>query len=237
MIVSHRHKFIFLKTRKTAGTSIEVALSRLCGEMDIITPIGREDEAVRQQLGYRGPQNYTIPVRRYGRREWRRLLADGRRTAFYNHIPAHEARPFLSPRIWNSYYKFCFERNPWDRIVSAYFFRRYQTNDAALTFQSFLDQQRPHVLSNYGIYAIEGRVAVDFVGRYERLVEDLQKALAYVGITEPIVLPRLKASARTDKRPYREIITPEQRRFIEERCHAEIELLHYRFEEPATARG
>ena len=31
MIVSHEHKFIFLKTKKTAGTSIELALSELCG--------------------------------------------------------------------------------------------------------------------------------------------------------------------------------------------------------------
>jgi hypothetical protein len=30
MIVSHEHKFIFLKTKKTAGTSIELALSALC---------------------------------------------------------------------------------------------------------------------------------------------------------------------------------------------------------------
>ena len=37
MIISHEHKFIFLKTRKTAGTSIELALSDLCGARDIIT--------------------------------------------------------------------------------------------------------------------------------------------------------------------------------------------------------
>jgi hypothetical protein len=28
--VSHEHKFIFLKTKKTAGTSIELALTQLC---------------------------------------------------------------------------------------------------------------------------------------------------------------------------------------------------------------
>ena len=39
MIVSHKHKFIFLKTKKTAGTSIELALTKLCGDDDIITPL------------------------------------------------------------------------------------------------------------------------------------------------------------------------------------------------------
>ena len=38
MIISHEHKFIFLKTKKTAGTAIEAALSELCGPSCVITP-------------------------------------------------------------------------------------------------------------------------------------------------------------------------------------------------------
>ena len=57
MILSHKHKFIFIKTRKTAGTSIEIALSRFCGKDDIITPISPEDEKIRKKIGVK-PQNY-----------------------------------------------------------------------------------------------------------------------------------------------------------------------------------
>ena len=50
MILSHKYKFIFLKTRKTAGTSLEIALSRFCEEGDINTRIPQEDEKIRAQF-------------------------------------------------------------------------------------------------------------------------------------------------------------------------------------------
>ena len=57
MIVSHEHRFIFVKTHKTGGTSVEIALAEHCGPDDIITPIVEEDEAYRTELGFRGPQH------------------------------------------------------------------------------------------------------------------------------------------------------------------------------------
>ena len=57
MIVSHEHKFIFLKTIKTAGTSIEAALAQICGPDDIITPYREASETDRKG---RGPQNFRF---------------------------------------------------------------------------------------------------------------------------------------------------------------------------------
>ena len=44
MIISHKYKFIFIKTQKTAGSSIELYLSRFCGKDDIIIPMTDEKD-------------------------------------------------------------------------------------------------------------------------------------------------------------------------------------------------
>jgi hypothetical protein len=42
---------------------------------------------------------------------------------FYNHMPAAEVRACLDDRVWRSYFKFAFDRYPWDRQVSFYHHR------------------------------------------------------------------------------------------------------------------
>lgn len=58
MIASFLHRFIFIKTRKTGGTSVEIVLSSWCGPDDICTALAPEDELLRQEYGG-APRNHS----------------------------------------------------------------------------------------------------------------------------------------------------------------------------------
>lgn len=230
MIISHKHRFIFLKTRKTAGTSIELALSHLCGPDDIITPMSPNDEPIR--AGGRGPQNWRVhgwwqSKRPLFERYWFRANAGD--YGFYNHIPATEARELLNDdKVWRSYFKFTFERNPWDRQVSAYHFR-YRRTDNPPPFSSYLHRKRRAWINNYEIYSIDGDPCVDFVGKFESLTADFRKALKEIGLAFDQDLPRAKANFRRSQKHYREYYDDETRGMVGDWYAPEIRLLAYEF--------
>ena len=230
MIVSHKYRFIFLKTAKTAGTSIEIALSKFLGEQDIITPISAPDEVIRRDLGYHGPQNYRVPLRQHRPVELTRAIFLGRRKKFYNHMPAHEVRDMIGEKTWSDYYKFCFERNPFDRVISLYFW--CHKSEPRPTLAEFLDGPEIHLLTQRGIDLYTdstANVCVNRVGRYESLSADLEEIRLAAGLPESLLLPTAKAAHRTDRRHYSELIDAHCRRKIEAIFGRELSLWDYQF--------
>ncbi|MCF6153330.1 MAG: chondroitin 4-O-sulfotransferase [Candidatus Kuenenia stuttgartiensis] len=228
MIISHKYKFIFLKTRKTGGTSIEIALSKFCGDKDIITPIFPEDEMIRKELGYRGPQNYFISYARYSFKDLKNRVLHGEKKKFYNHIPACKVLKCVGIKVWNSYYKFCFERNPWDKSISRYYWdtEKYKLNQP---YEEYILTLSKKFISCYEIYTINGQIAVDKVGLYENLNEEIDMIGQKIGLPEKLVLPRAKGAYRKDKRPYQDLIVDREREYVRNICKNEIQLFGYKF--------
>jgi hypothetical protein len=229
MILSHEHRFIFIKTNKTAGTSIEIALSKFCGPDDVITPISPDDEALRRSLGYRGAQNYRVGFFR-GAGHYLRF---GQWPRFYNHMSAEAVRRLVGEHIWDGYFTFCFERNPWERAVSLFHWRT--RNAEVADFDEFIRAGMLDRLKRKGsdLYTRDGEILVDRVCRYEQFDDELTALSEQIGLPERLEPPHAKGITRT-RRPD-PVIRPEHVEHIAHQFRFEIERFGYRFERQSAS--
>jgi hypothetical protein len=228
MIISHKYKFIFIKTGKTAGTSTEIALSKYLGDNDIITPISLEDEEIRQSLGYRGPQNCWLPIYQYAPRNLVRLLVKRKRKLkYYNHIDAASIKRHIGEAIWNGYYKFCFSRNPWDRAISLYYWRH--KSEPRPAFSDFVKSEglKSIVRRGWDLYSIDGEMVVDRVCAYENLAAELELIRETVGIPESLQLPNAKSKYRQGAKLRPSELREEDVNLIQTVASSEIQLMGY----------
>lgn len=232
MIISHKYKFIFIKTRKTAGSSIQIYLSDHCGENDIVSTIDRPERPYNPR-NYRGLYN-PIPElteRRSARKIARTLGRFFTLKKFQSHIKARDVRKRIPCEIWDNYYKFTVERNPWDKVLSHYHFvrQRYDSYDQNISFEEYLDvAELPY---NYTKYTdLNQNIIVDRVVRYENLNQELGEIFSELGVPFSGSLgPTEKSHYRKDRRPYQEVYTPEQRDAVAKLFDQEIKMHGYEF--------
>ena len=177
MIISHAHRFIFFAVPKTGTQSIRQALGAHLAEGDW------------QQHALFGQARLPIAE----------LAARG-----HGHLSVCDVAPLLPTEVWSTYFKFAFVRNPFERFVSAYvfLFRNSISPDhspeelnadmkAALHRRRFrqrvLIQPQSQLLEDR-----EGKLAVDFIGRYERLETDFEGVCQRLGVRAS--LPRANPS-------------------------------------------
>jgi hypothetical protein len=176
MLVSHTKKFIFLKTVKTAGTSVEIFFEEFC------TPNKKEYGDGEQHRGAGVSKVGIVGARGSMKKRWIK-------PRFYNHMPAHELRKKLGKEVWSEYFKFTVCRNPFDALVSQFWFsHKSQTAEMLnshpeqiyLEFRQWL--QKPRNNPNSHVYLIDGVVAVDYFIRFEDLTQGLTDVCERLGI-------------------------------------------------------
>lgn len=212
MLVSHTHKFIYLKTRKTAGTSVEAYFDQFCLPPNELH--GQHDLVGRQsKYGICSGRNNLTHIEP-------NIDADVQAYSVYNHMSAEELKQELGNEIWSSYFKFCVVRNPWDRAISMFWFKdsllRYKLEqNPDLSFDEIIKQfeywsgtvpNKRWVEPDYNIWSIDGQCIVDDVVRYETINEDCARLSLKFG-KEFTELPRYKTESRKQKHPYQSYYT------------------------------
>lgn len=105
----------------------------------------------------------------------------------------------MNSEKWNTYFKFCFIRNPYSRIISAWK-HISQIFPDVLPFDEYIMQNKysvsnieyGHVFMSQSVHITNsnGVCGVDMVGRFEHLEEDLEKILKRIGFKRLIHIPK-----------------------------------------------
>jgi hypothetical protein len=247
MILSRVHRFLFIKTRKVGGTSVEIALSPFCGAEDIVTPITPIDEHERMRRGGRS-QNYCPDPRleawyREQVREGAGRLGDipariKARQIFYNHMPYSELRTRAAEPL-ESYFRFTIERHPYEKVLSlanmlitfeAYSkggSRRASAVELERVIAGLFESGRVAGVRNFDLYAENGRAAVDRILRYESLSEELGAVCRHLGLEPLPELPAAKMGQRDRSVAAADLLTDRQKRRLQVLCREEFEAMRY----------
>ena len=118
---------------------------------------------------------------------------------------------FIEREEFDSLFRFSFVRDPFERIVSEYRYRNYFHHRS---FRDFVlhklpnpgwDDKYRHVMPQYDmLHDPDGRLMVDFVGRFEALQQDFDKVCHWLGL-EDSKLPHRNPSNKKSRNLKRKV--------------------------------
>ena len=159
-------------------------------------------------------------------------------TFAHTSIDALFDKDIIHKDFFENAFKFCFVRNPWDRLVSLFFYREFHKKYDS--FQQFCLDFKDKEIEPIGLYnsrlnsqfndqlswiiGKNGRLLVDFIGRYERLEDDFRKICRIISIRKS--LPHRNATRHAH---YREYYNAESIEIVRKRYSRDIEYFGYDF--------
>ena len=144
---------------------------------------------------------------------------------------------YINKYHFDQYFKFSFVRNPWSRLVSEY---RYRAHHQTIAFKDFVMHSLPtksdytdsyrHIIPQYDfLYNTDGKLLIDFVGRFESLQKDFDDVCSQLGIADSI-LPHMNASNHFNKNHYTQYYDAETIEIVGQMYAKDIETFRYSFE-------
>jgi hypothetical protein len=189
-LVSHPHKFIFLKTHKTASTSVEMLLEPLCRAPGWNVQKKCREAHSKEGIVGRRHGGKAVPFRLFN---WR------------DHMTARSCRRALGRKRWNAYTKIATVRDPYERILSSFFWNKQHLGipdddpkPVIAKFRSYVRSERWN--DDRDIVMLDGEFVVDHTIRFEHMRDDLANICASLSL--PISagdLPQSNQSANTER--------------------------------------
>jgi len=161
------------------------------------------------------------------------------------HYTALEYKQILGNKHWNERFKFTFVRNPWDKVVSQYHYTHgrgeREIKDGDLDFTQWIKlkygskiigkikhpkRSMPELFLPQINWITDenGKIIVDFIGRFENIEKDFLKVCEIIGKEKE--LPHLRKS---NHKPYTYYYNEETREIIRKRFQKDIEIFGYKF--------
>jgi hypothetical protein len=186
-------------------------------------------------IGYRGKSNSD--------KEW------------YNHMPAKLIQDKIGMDIWNNYFKFTVVRNPYDKLISAFYFHKknkkqesngikriishsrnmlnmagsIDSNQMELEIESFRSWiKNGGVVLDKNKYLIDGKVCVDYFIRYETLYEDIAYVCNQLSLPyNQTQIPEYKKGVRKHTIPVRDFYDAESEKIVKQQYAWELAYFGY----------
>jgi hypothetical protein len=214
VLISHKYKFIYIKNRKVAGSSIQSFFGKYCinpksdynykdgiDNIDEFGIIG--SEGTNDILSLRYPNNWK------------------------GHKLSEDIKRDLGEKIFNEYLKFCVIRNPYDKMVSLFHYSS-SGSKKGISFKEFVKNTD---CNNLHFHSIDGKSICDYYIRYENLEEDITRLCKILKIDsyDLSLLPKHKSTQRNNKKHWSEYYDDETKEIVFNKHKKEFELFDYNF--------
>jgi hypothetical protein len=211
-VISHKHKCIFVEVPKTGSSSVRAVLGK----------------SPRPHLD-------LSEIRKLMETCWTYEAGGGRMFEYLYLTRSRKRRIAIGRKQFDTYFKFGFVRNPWDRVVSLYERTEPLQMKDKMTFDEFVDwiqyssstciHSSPHRYQLDWFVDASGNVLADFIGRFERLEADWDFVAKKLGINES--LPHRRANPRA--RHYTDYYNARTREIIADKFKVDIDRFGYEF--------